>query len=251
MRTVKLTVAYDGTRYAGWQRQRGRPSIQEELERAVARITGEVVRVVGAGRTDAGVHALGQVAHFHTASGLEAERFWGALNHYLPPDIAIRCAEEAPQGFHARRDARWRAYRYLIWNRPGRNPFLLNRALPWAQPLDVEAMKAAAASLVGRHDFAGFCATGSNPRTTICTLYRLDVRRIDSLVVIEAVADRFLRHMVRMIVGTLLEVGGGRRPPEEVRAVLESRESSGAGPVVAPWGLYLVRVGYTEFGRGP
>jgi len=197
------------------------------------------------------VHALAQVAHFHTASGLEAERLTSALNHFLPPDIVVRCAEDAPRGFHARKDARWRAYRYLIWNRPGRNPFLLNRALAWEQPLDVEAMRAAAGWLVGRHDFAAFCATGSNPRTTVCTLYRLDVRRTDSLVVVDAVADRFLRHMVRMIVGTLLEVGRGKRPPEEVRAVLESKDSSGAGPVVAPWGLYLVRVGYTGFRQGP
>lgn len=239
---MKLTVAYDGTRYAGWQRQPNAPSIQEELERAVARVTGEGVRVVGAGRTDAGVHALGQVAHFRTASVLPAERFTGALNHYLPPDIAVRCAEDAPPGFHARRDARWRAYRYLIWNRPGRNPLLRNRVLFWEGVLDLGAMREAAAHLVGRHDFAPFCATGSTPRTTVCTLYRLDVRRTGSLVVIDAVADRFLRHMVRMIVGALLEVGSGKREPQEVQR---------AGPVVAPEGLYLVRVGYTGFGAGP
>jgi len=251
MRTLKLVIAYDGTRYAGWQRQPNAPSIQEELEKAVERVTGEAVRVVGAGRTDAGVHALAQVAHFRTSSALPADRFVGALNHYLPPDIAVRCAQEAPEAFHARRDARWRAYRYLIWNRPGRNPLLLNRALFWEGPLDLGAMHAAASHLVGRHDFASFCATGSHPRTTLCTLYRLEIRQRGPLVVVEAVADRFLRHMVRMVVGTLLEVGSGKRSPESVQELLAARNSQLAGPVVEAGGLYLVRVGYTEFRAGP
>ncbi|MCS7172718.1 MAG: tRNA pseudouridine(38-40) synthase TruA [Armatimonadetes bacterium] len=251
MRTIRLLVAYDGTRYAGWQRQPRAPSIQEELEKAVARVTGETVRVVGAGRTDAGVHALAQVAHFRTSSALPAERFMGALNHHLPPDIAVRCAEEAPEGFHARRDARWRAYRYLVWNRPGRNPLLLNRALFWEGRLDLAAMQQAASYLVGRHDFATFCAVGSNPRTTLCTLYRLVVLPRGPLVVVEAVADRFLRHMVRMMVGTLLEVGSGRRFPESMPELLAARNNQLAGPVVEAGGLYLVRVGYTEFRTGP
>ncbi len=251
MRTVKLVVAYDGTRYAGWQRQPKAPSIQGELERAVAQVTGEATRVVGAGRTDAGVHALAQVAHFRTSSSLPADRFVGALNHYLPPDIAVRCAVDAPEGFHARRDARWRAYRYLIWNRPGRNPLLLHRALFWEGTLDLDAMREAASYLVGEHDFAALCATGSNPRTTRCTLYRLEVRQHGPFVVVDAVADRFLRHMVRMIVGTLLEVGSGKRAPASMADLLASRDRQLAGPVVDPGGLYLVRVGYTEFRTGP
>ncbi|MDR5709084.1 MAG: tRNA pseudouridine(38-40) synthase TruA [Armatimonadota bacterium] len=251
MRTIRLVVAYDGTRYAGWQRQPHASSIQEELEKAVAQVTGEAVRVVGAGRTDAGVHALAQVAHFHTSSSLPADRFVGALNHFLPPDIAVRCAEEAPEGFHARRDARWRAYRYLIWNRPGRNPLLRNRALFWEGRLELAAMREAASYLVGRHDFAAFCATGSNPRTTLCTLYRLEVRQQGPLVVVDAVADRFLRHMVRMMVGTLLEVGSGKRSTESVQELLAARTNQLSGPVVEAGGLYLVRVGYTEFRPGP
>ncbi|MDR7416592.1 MAG: tRNA pseudouridine(38-40) synthase TruA [Armatimonadota bacterium] len=251
MRTLKLVIAYDGTRYAGWQRQPRAPSIQEELEKAVERVTGEAIRVVGAGRTDAGVHALAQVAHFRTSSPLPAHRFVGALNHYLPRDIAVRCVQEAPETFHARRDARWRAYRYLIWNRPGRNPLLLNRALFWEGRLDLSAMREAASSLVGRHDFASFCATGSHPRTTFCTVYRLEVRQQGPLVVVEAVADRFLRHMVRMMVGTLLEVGAGKRSPESMGELLAARDSQLAGPVVEAGGLYLVRVGYTEFRAGP
>lgn len=251
MRTVRLVLWYVGTRYAGWQRQPGRPSVQGELEGALAHITGERVRVVGAGRTDAGVHALAQVAHFRTTSSLSAERFVTAFNHYLPPDIAVRSAQDAPEAFHARRDARWRAYRYVIWNRPGRNPFLVDRALAWERPLEVARMQRAGDLLVGRHDFAAFCATGSNPRTTWCTVHRFRVRRRGPFVVVEVVSDRFLRHMVRMLVGTLLEVGAGKRSPEEVGEVLASRDSQRAGPVVAPGGLYLVRVGYTEWGAGP
>jgi tRNA pseudouridine38-40 synthase len=251
VRTLKLVVAYVGTRYAGWQRQPGKPSVQEELERAVAAVTGERTRVVGAGRTDAGVHALAQVAHFRTSSSVPAERFAAALNHYLPPDVAVRSAEEAPRDFHARRDARWRAYRYVIWNRPGRNPFLVNRALAWEGPLDVGRMQEAASLLLGRHDFASFCAAGSNPRTTDCTLHRLRLVSRGPFLVVEAVADRFLRHMVRMLVGTLLEVGAGKREPAQIREVLASRDSQQAGPVVAAGGLYLVRVGYTEWRAGP
>ncbi|MCS7236143.1 MAG: tRNA pseudouridine(38-40) synthase TruA [Armatimonadota bacterium] len=251
MRTVKLVISYVGTPYAGWQRQRGRRSVQEEVEGALARVTGEAARVVAAGRTDAGVHAVGQVAHFRTASPLPAERFVPALNHYLPPEVSVRSAEEAPEGFHARRDARWRAYRYVVWNRPGRNPFLVDRALAWPGPLDVGRMQAAADLLCGRHDFAAFCATGSNPRSTWCTMYRFRLAQRGPFLLVDVVADRFLRHMVRMLVGTLLEVGSGKRDPGEVQEVLAARDSQRVGPVVAPGGLYLMRVGYTEWGAGP
>jgi tRNA pseudouridine38-40 synthase len=251
VRTVKLVVAYVGTRYAGWQRQPGKPSVQEELERAVEQVTGRPARVVGAGRTDAGVHALAQVAHLRTESRIPAARLPPALNHHLPPDVAVRFAEDAPEGFHARRDARWRAYRYVIWNRPGRNPFLVDRALAWPGPLGLERMQEAADLLLGHHDFAAFSATGSHPRTTWCTVYRFRVRPRGPFVLVDVVADRFLRHMVRMLVGTLLEVGSGRRPPADVLEVLASRDSQRAGPVVAAGGLYLVRVGYTEWRAGP
>lgn len=251
MRNVKLLVAYVGTRYAGWQRQPRKPSVQEELERAVVAVTGQASRVVGAGRTDAGVHALAQVAHFRTPSRIPTERLAAALNHFLPQDVAVRCAQDVRDTFHARRDARWRAYRYLIWNRPGPNPFVVDRALVWDNPLDVGSMQEAAGALVGRHDFAAFCATGSQPRTTVCTVYRFRVSPRGPFVVVDVVADRFLRHMVRMLVGTLLEVGSGRRTPHEVVEVLASRSSQRAGPVVAPGGLYLVGVGYTEWRAGP
>jgi len=240
-----------GTRYAGWQRQPRRPSVQEELEEALARVTGERARVVGAGRTDAGVHALAQVAHCQTGCALPLERFVAALNYHLPADVAVRWAEEVPESFHARRDARWRAYRYIIWNRPGRNPFLADRALLWEGTLDLEGMQRAADLLVGKHDFAAFCAVGSHPRTTWCTVHRFRVRPRGPFVLVEVVADRFLRHMVRMLVGTLLEVGSGKRQVQDVVEVLACRDNQRAGPVVAPGGLYLMRVGYTEWRAGP
>jgi tRNA pseudouridine38-40 synthase len=244
MRTIRLTVAYDGSGYAGWQLQPRGPSIQGELERAVQAVTGSHSRVVGAGRTDAGVHAIAQVAHFHTASDLPAARFVSALNHFLPPHIAVRAAADAPEGFHARRDAIGRCYRYLIWNRPGRNPLLRDRALFWDEELDVDRMRAAARHLLGEHDFSALHATGSEPRSTVCEVGRVELQRRGSLVIVEVEADRFLRHMVRIMVGTLLDVGSGKRAPEGIPELLASRNSQRAGPVVAGCGLYLARVHY-------
>jgi tRNA pseudouridine38-40 synthase len=244
MRTIRITVAYDGTGYAGWQLQPHRPSIQGELERAVAAVTGSFSRVVGAGRTDAGVHAIAQVAHFLTASDLAATRFVAALNHFLPPQIAVRAAADAPDGFHARRDAIARCYRYLIWNQLGRNPLLRDRALCWDGHVHLERMRAAARHMAGQRDFAALHATGSRPRSTVCEVRRMGLQRRGSLVIVEVEADRFLRHMVRIMVGTLLEVGTGKRPPGSIPELLASRDSRRAGPVVAAGGLYLLRVTY-------
>jgi tRNA pseudouridine38-40 synthase len=244
MRTIRLTVAYDGAGYAGWQLQPRRPSIQGELERAVQAVTGSHSRVVGAGRTDAGAHAIAQVAHFHTASDLPAARFVAALNHFLPPQIAVRAAADAREGFHARRDAIGRCYRYLIWNRPGRNPLLRDRALFWDEELDVDRMRVAARHLIGEHDFSALHATGSEPRSTVCEVRRVELQRRGSLVIVEVEADRFLRHMVRIMVGTLLDVGNGKRGPDSIPGLLASRDSQGSGRVVAACGLYLARVHY-------
>lgn len=249
-RTIRLTVAYDGTGYAGWQLQPRRSSIQGELERAVQAVTGSHSRVVGAGRTDAGVHAIAQVAHFLTASDLPAARFVAALNHFLPPQIAVRAAEDAREGFHARRDAIARWYRYLIWNRPGRNPLLRDRALFCDGELDLDRMRAAARHMVGAHDFAALHATGSRPRSTTCEVRRIELQRRGSLAIVDVEADRFLRHMVRIMVGTLLDVGSGKRAPEGIPELLASRNSQRAGPVVAACGLYLARVEYPDTPSG-
>jgi tRNA pseudouridine38-40 synthase len=249
MRTIKLTVEYDGTGYCGWQRQQRTtaadlPSVQATLEAAVHSLTGATTSVVGAGRTDAGVHATGQVAHFTTASRIHPGRFAQALNAHLPPDIRVLRAAEAPGGFHARFDARSRRYRYEILNRPAPSALLRHRAYHVPEPIDVQAMRRALAPLIGRHDFAGYRASGSQTRTTVCNVLAADCNRKGSRLWVTIAADRFLRHMVRLIVGTLLRVGTARLPEDAPAAYLRDRDSRRSGPAVPAHGLYLVRVDY-------
>ena len=258
MRTLKLVIEYDGTGYCGWQRQRGSaaggpPSIQATLEAAVAAVTGDHAVVVGAGRTDAGVHALGQVAHLETRSRISAARFAGALNASLPPDIRVLAAADAPAGFHARFDAVLRTYRYEVLNRPTPSALLRHRAYHVADPLDAEAMQRAFTSLLGQHDFAAYQGAGSFPRTTACTVTAAECLRRGSRIRLTISADHFLRHMVRMIVGTLVRVGSGRLSEDGPARFLGDVANRRTGPTVPAHGLYLVRVDYTspaEAGRG-
>jgi tRNA pseudouridine38-40 synthase len=249
MRTLKLILEYDGTGYCGWQRQRGdvaeaAPSVQATLEAAVAAVTGEAPRVIGAGRTDAGVHALGQVAHATTRSRIPADRFPGALNAHLPADVRVLQAEDAPQGFHARFDAVSRTYRYEILNRPQPSALLRHRAYHIPEPLDVEAMGRALAPFAGRHDFAAYRGTGSPTRTTVCAVTAVECIHRGSRVRFTITADRFLRHMVRMIVGTLVRVGAGRLAEDGPGAYLSDADNRRTGPTAPAHGLYLVRVDY-------
>jgi tRNA pseudouridine38-40 synthase len=253
MRTLKLIVEYDGAAYCGWQRQRGSaaagpPSIQATLERAVSEIAGEHVPVTGAGRTDAGVHAFGQVASLATTSRIPAARFPAALNAHLPPDVRVVAAADVPRGFHARHDAVARTYRYEILNRPGASALLRGLAYHVPEPLDVEAMCRAAAPLAGRHDFAAYRGAGSPTRTTICHVRAVTVAAAASdpgpRVSIVITADRFLRHMVRMIAGTLIRVGLGRLPGNAPEAFLSDPDNRRTGPTAPPHGLYLVRIDY-------
>lgn len=245
MRTIRLTVEYDGTHFAGWQRQRNGRSVQGELERAIEALTQTPARVVGAGRTDAGVHALGQVAHFHTESRLPPERIAGGLNAFLPRDVSIREAADAPRDFHARRDARFRVYRYLILRRPEPSALLRPNALHVRDALDLDGMRTALGRLEGEHDFRAFRALGTPTRTTRCTLAHagLDEAR-DDLLVLTFGADRFLRHMVRMMVGTILRVGRGRLDAGAIEAFLTSGSDGAAGPSAPAHGLYLIHVAY-------
>jgi tRNA pseudouridine38-40 synthase len=271
MRNIGIVVEYVGTGYQGFQFQpeagcgrKNRPvrTVQGSVEDAILRLTGERLRIVGAGRTDAGVHALGQVANFKTDSRIPAQRFAAALNPILPYDIRIVRSFEVPEAFNARFDALWKVYRYLVMPEATRIPaartgsaLLAGRALPTRNALPeeaVEAMEAAGAQLVGRHDFSAFAARGSSAKTSVRTIRRLEVWHESweslglDLVVVEIEADGFLYKMARTIVGALLEVGMGRMDPDGPAQLLESRDRR-LGPATAPPdGLYLVKVAYPE-----
>jgi len=244
----KLTLEYDGTDFEGWQAQPdGHRTVQSTLEAALGTLAGDPVAVVGAGRTDAGVHAEGQVASLSWGAGLDGPTLVRAANAHLPRDLAVRAAVAAPAGFHARRDATGKVYRYAIWNGAVRSPLRRRRFHFESRPLDLAAMAAAAGLLVGTHDFASFQAAGSAVTGTVRTLRRLEVGgRAGDEVHVEAEGDGFLRHMVRNLVGTLLEVGRGRRPPESLAKLLEARDRREAGPTAPARGLTLVRVLYED-----
>jgi tRNA pseudouridine38-40 synthase len=255
MRTIRLVLAYDGTDYVGWQRQPNGVSIQALVEDALLPIEGRPVTVIGAGRTDAGVHALAQVAGVALASRIDPPSLMAALNATLPPDVRVRAADEGPPGFHARFSATGKVYRYYL--REGRWVSPFERRYVWhiPQALDDPAMAAAGQALVGHHDFAAFCAAGGGATTTARTITALHVARIEdedgALVTIDVEADGFLRHMARAIVGTLVEVGQGRRGVDDVARVLASRDRSGAGPTAPARGLFLLRVRYPADAPGP
>lgn len=244
MRTLKLVIEYDGTNYCGWQIQGTDPTIQGVLEQALAKVLDGPVRVSGAGRTDAGVHALGQVASFRTSSQLPCDALQRALNSLLPRDVVVQAVQDAPSDFHARYSALGKVYTYRILNRP--LPSALRRRYVWhvPSPLDLDAMAAAAASLRGKHDFSSFRAAGSEVKTSERTLTEATMAWAGDEIVLSFTADGFLRHMVRNIVGTLVEVGRRRRTPGEIVGILEARDRRVAGMTAPPQGLYLVQVLY-------
>lgn len=272
-RILKLTLAYDGTGFVGWQRQAEGQSIQGLLEEALSKIEHAPVTVIGAGRTDGGVHAIGQVASVALESPIERGTLRRALNAMLPPEIRVLGVEEAPAGFHARYSARSKTYRYWIANGEVANPFFWRYAWLLPHPMDVAVMAEAARLVEGRRDFAGFQGTGSPTESTVRTVsssrfhqgtetdsqpgsFRcgppgtpevLDTAR---LLVYEVTGDGFLRHMVRNVVGTLVEVGSGRRPADSIGQILSSGDRRLAGPTAPACGLCLVRVEYGEHGRG-
>jgi tRNA pseudouridine38-40 synthase len=247
VRTLKLTLQYDGTQYVGWQRQAEGTSIQGLLEAALQPLAGTPVTVHGAGRTDAGVHALGQVASVTMATTLEGGTLVRALNAVLPPDVRVMAAEDAPAEFHARYSATGKRYEYRIVNAPIVSPFIHRYAWHLIPRLDVDAMRKASAALVGRHDFGAFRAAGSAAHSSVRTIRRLEWTEgggCDCPFVMHIEGDGFLRHMVRTIAGTLVEVGLGRRPPEAAISLLEARDRTLAGPTAPAHGLFLARVLY-------
>ena len=246
-RRIALLLEYDGSRYGGSQIQKNAPTIQGSLEGAIRRLTGETARAAFAGRTDAGVHARGQVASFLTRRPFDATVFVDGLNYWLPDDIAVRGAREVALDFDVRRRARRRLYRYLVYDGRARLPLLRQRAWHVKQPLDVAAMQEAAACLVGRLDFAAFAGSLESPGgSTVRTIHRFDVRRFGRLVSFEAEADAFLPHQVRRTVGALVEVGVGRQTSQWLEELLRAGKPATAGPAAPPQGLCLVRVTYPE-----
>jgi tRNA pseudouridine38-40 synthase len=253
MRYFKLIIAYDGTDFHGWQIQSNKPTIQGEIVNVLRRITQENVQLHGAGRTDAGVHALGQVGSFRTQSALSASEFQRALNALLPPTIRIAAAEEVGPDFHARWSARGKIYRYRIYRGRVVPPMLWRYVLHYPFPLDEDAMRIAASRYVGPHDFAAFAAsTGSEDddkeRSTVREIYSSElVRGEDGEELVFTVRGRsFLRYMVRKMVGTLLDVGRGKLKPDDIGRLYELRDRSKSGPTVPPQGLCMVNVELEE-----
>lgn len=248
MQTIKLTIAYEGTAYSGWQYQPQRNTVQGVVEDALNRVTGEVIRTVASGRTDAGVHALGQVVSFSTESRLPPEVLQRALNAELPADVVVQCAEKAPQDFHATHHALRKRYRYVIHDGPIRDVFRLRYAWHCRQRLDTEAMDRAAKLLLGTHDFCSFETSGSQRTSTVRTICDVEVRRgragESDLVTTEVEANGFLYNMVRTIVGTLVDVGRGARPESWISEVLTAKSRAVAGRTAPPQGLFLVKVEY-------
>jgi tRNA pseudouridine38-40 synthase len=244
MRNIKLILAYDGTDFHGWQRQPGQRTVQDVLEAAIEHLTQARPAATACSRTDAGVHALGQVVHFFTASRHTPALFLKALNALLPRDLRVLEATEMPQSFHATLDARSKRYRYVIDNGPVASPFQLRYSWSVFRTLDENAMRTAGAALVGRHDFRSFETEWPNRTSSVRTIVDLDVVRSDSFVSIEVEADGFLYNMVRAIAGTLMLVGTGKRPPAWVSEVLQAERRVEAGPTAPPQGLFLMRVRY-------
>lgn len=250
-RNIKLRLTYDGTNYVGWQRQRAQPTIQETLEEALARMTGERIVLHGAGRTDAGVHALGMVASFQTASAIPLVAFERGLNSMLPPDIRIMEATEMPLSFHARFSASGKIYGYRFTTAPIMPPCDRLYVAHFPGPCDFAALRAALPALLGEHDFSCFEATGSRPAESrrgavrcIRQLELVEERERPGFYEIIVAGDGFLRHMVRNMVGTLIEVGRGRRSPDSLAALLAAGDRSAAGPTAPACGLTLKEVLY-------
>lgn len=244
MSNIRLVIEYVGARYHGWQRQSTLPTLQGVLEDCIHKICGEKIKLIGAGRTDAGVHALGQVANFKTGSALKSQTWRRALNALLPEDIVILKAQEVSDTFHARRSAKSKTYQYRILNRRTHSAIL--GPMSWHVPLslNLRAMRTAAKPLVGHHNFRSFCGKACTAKTTHARLLRLSIQCQQDLILITVNGTNFLQHMVRNIVGTLVQVGIGKLSPERMCGILEAKDRRRAGPTAPPHGLFLVRVNY-------
>ncbi|MDD6615314.1 MAG: tRNA pseudouridine(38-40) synthase TruA [Lachnospiraceae bacterium] len=243
---VKLTVAYDGTNYCGWQVQPNGITIESELNRCLSDLLKEDIHVIGASRTDAGVHARGNVAVFDTEARMPAEKFSYALNTRLPADIRIQDSCEVPQDFHPRFCRTVKTYEYRIYNRHFPDPCQRLYSLFYYWDLDVEKMRQAAVHLVGEHDFTSFCTAKAEVTNRVRTIYSLDVEQAGDLITLRVRGNGFLYNMVRIIAGTLLRVGSGMLQPEELPEILAARDRHRAGETARPEGLTLVKIEYPD-----
>lgn len=244
MRNIKLKIEYDGKDFNGWQKQPTKLNIQGEIERAIKDITGEEVDLIASGRTDAGVHALGQVANFKTNSNIPTEKFPIAINTKLKRSIRILEAQEVDDRFHSRYNCKKKTYRYVINNSENGTAIYRNLEYNFSQKLNVEKMNEASKHFLGEHDFKGFKASGTSSKSSIRTIYEAKVCQEGSRIFIELTGSGFLYNMVRIISGTLIEVGLGKIEPEDIIDIIESGDRRRAGKTLPPQGLYLVKVEY-------
>jgi len=244
MRNIKLVIEYDGKDFNGWQKQPTKLNIQGEIERAINDITGEDVELNASGRTDAGVHSLGQVANFKTNSNMPVEKFPIALNTKLKRSVRILSAEEVEDNFHSRYNCKKKTYRYVINNSENGTAIYRDLEYNFSQKLNVEKMKEAAKYFIGEHDFKGFKASGTSSKSSVRTIYKAEVFKENEKIIIELTGNGFLYNMVRIISGTLIEVGIGKINPKEITEIIQSGERERAGKTLPPQGLYLVKVEY-------
>jgi len=241
-----MGVQYNGANYFGWQSQPDFPTVQQDVEEAISRVADEPISVTYAGRTDRGVHGMGQVIHFDTQAKRELFAWHRGSNAFLPPDVAVNWVHEVPEDFHARFSARSREYRYLLYNHESR-PAVMRGFVKWeCRPLNCELMQAAGQYLLGEHDFTSFRGSGCQAKSAVRTVHRLEVKRHGLMISVDIKANAFLLHMVRNIVGSLLRVGAGLEEPEWMKTVLEARDRCRAGMTIIPAGLSLTKVNYED-----
>ena len=244
MRNIKLTIEYDGTNFCGWQKQPGRRTVQEEIENALSNILKEEVIINGAGRTDAGVHAIGQVANFYTDKTIKCKELYMAINSIIPKDITILNVEDVDNNFHARKSAKAKHYRYVVNNSKIHSALNMNREYVFKYNLNDEAMKLAAEDLIGKHDFAAFKAAGSDVENTEREIFDITINRMGNRVIIDVIGDGFMYNMVRIIVGTLLDIGSGKLDMCTIKNMIETGDRRLGGQTVPACGLYMVEVKY-------
>ena len=249
MKRIMLVIAYEGTKYCGWQSQPNQITVEEVINRELSALLGETIEVIGASRTDSGVHAMGNVAVFDTETRIPAEKICYALNHSLPEDIVVQSSREVPLDFHPRHCDSIKTYEYKIWNADFIQPFNRKYTHFVYRNLDMEAMQRAAKDFLGTHCFTSFCSTHTQVQDHVRTIYSLDILKEDHLITIRVRGNGFLYNMVRIIAGTLMDVGRGKYPPQMVERILEKKDRCAAGPTAPANGLMLKELRFLELER--